>query len=554
MLTRRDALRAVALAPLAMAGCRCKEHYPTLAPAGLSTARSDPASVTPTDRLPAVLRPQARTAARTFGRVIDVHGHFFNASDIPVRGFMAECFGHQAFGPLKWLAEAAAPLADRIAERAPTALEEIQRLRALADACGHCTDGERWAYVRGYMTAETVAAARHVAEVTRNTELLRRYRTLTQGRIRRTSNVRSGLGSNNLSTDEVLDLVETLAAPDSAAIGALDESQRDAQVGADAADGFVTFLTCMESLRARNVHEYMHYLHRPTEPFGVDLVLDAMVDFDYWIDCPPRSPQNDQFALHALLGRIHGDFLRPVVSYNPWTDIEQNCASLDRVREARTCGFVAAKIYPAIGFFPFGNDSTTVKTKKRRPNLHELDVRLNAFFDYCAAERLPVIAHGEHKNGRDNAHDEFGGPTGWTALFKDYAQAAKAPVVSIGHFGGVDETTDWTREFAELMNTTPDGSLYADLGYWDALMCPTFPARRCNEARERLRCGLAAKVGPSGTAADRVMFGTDWFMISQLKGWARYPDTILESLRAIGVSDAALEKIFRLNAEACFKV
>ena len=58
----------------------------------------------------------------------------------------------------------------------------------------------------------------------------------------------------------------------------------------------------------------------------------------------------------------------------------------------------------------------------------------------------------------------------------------------------------------------------------------------------------------SGTAADGVMFGTDWFMIAQLKGWTRYPDKVLASLKAIGTSDAALEKIFRTNAEACFKL
>ena len=102
------------------------------------------------------------------------------------------------------------------------------------------------------------------------------------------------------------------------------------------------------------------------------------------------------------------------------------------------------------------------------------------------------------------------------------------------------------------MNGTPAKSLYADIGYWDALMCPTFPKRRCGEAREQLRQGLAATVG-SGTAADRVMFGTDWFMIAQLKGWTRYPDKVLASLKAIGTSDAALEKIFRTNAEACFR-
>ena len=138
-----------------MAACRCKEEYPALVPPG-----SQAAVASATGTLSPALRPFGTTAARTFGRVIDAHGHFFNASDIPVRGFMAVCIGHQSPFPLDWLAKAVAPLADLIAARAPTAAEEMQRLRALAQACGPCGDAERWAYVRGYMAAETVAAAR----------------------------------------------------------------------------------------------------------------------------------------------------------------------------------------------------------------------------------------------------------------------------------------------------------------------------------------------------------------------------------------------------------
>ena len=283
---------------------------------------------------------------------------------------MAECVGHRSPFPLDWLAKAVAPLADLIAERAPTAAEEMQRLRALAQACGPCGDAERWAYVRGYMAAETVAAARHVAEVTRNTEFLRRYRELTRGRRLGSTATRSSVGSSDLSADEVLEIVDRLALPGADVADTADDKTAEAEARADAADGFIGFLTCMTSLRARNVHEHMRHLRRPQEAFGVDVVLGAMVDFDYWIDCPPRSPQKHQFELHAMLCQLHGGYLRPLVSYNPWTDILEQDASLKRVCKARACGFVGAKIYPAIGFMPANNASTKVRTSKRRPDLN----------------------------------------------------------------------------------------------------------------------------------------------------------------------------------------
>ena len=116
-----------------------------------------------------------------------------------------------------------------------------------------------------------------------------------------------------------------------------------------------------------------------------------------------------------MLCQLHGGYLRPLVSYNPWTDILEQDASLKRVCKARACGFVGAKIYPAIGFMPANNASTKVRTSKRRPDLTLLDKKLKAFFAVCAEERIPILAHGEAKNGRDDAHDDFGGPKGWAA-------------------------------------------------------------------------------------------------------------------------------------------
>lgn len=49
------------------------------------------------------------------------------------------------------------------------------------------------------------------------------------------------------------------------------------------------------------------------------------------------------------------------------------------------------------------------------------------------------------------------------------------------------------------------------------------------------------------------MFGSDWLMLSLVKGWPDYPALVLESLQAIASNDE-VEKIFGLNAINCFNL
>ena len=217
--------------------------------------------------------------------------------------------------------------------------------------------------------------------------------------------------------------------------------------------------------------------------------------------------------------------------------------------------FVAVKIYPPTGFRPAGNETIPAATKKARPDLKKLDATLGAFFDKCAELRLPVLAHAAPSNGRDNAHDDFGGPKGWEALLKRYASASRAQIVDFGHFGGGQDAA-WIREFADLISRHPQMSLYADLGYWEELMCPDPPNSACSAARDWL--GKAMRVPISGTTEtvlDRTMFATDWLMLSQVKRWAEYPWLLHESLRSIlAANDADVAKVFGGNAKKCFRL
>jgi predicted TIM-barrel fold metal-dependent hydrolase len=492
-----------------------------------------------------VLAPPSNAVRAASGRgpVIDAHAHFFNASDVPVRGFLEECLGHRAPAAARLLIKALAHLADRLAERAPTAAQELEELNAIA--------GANLAAAQTRFEAERRATAARVADAVRGSEFERRYRQL-----KRRSPGPAAQRSGSLSPDEILGIVDTVEDPTAVQLSAA-ELDFDGEI----ADGMLGFLNYMLSYRWVNLQSYMKAFTVGPNAFGIDAVVGALIDFDYWLDCPPRSAHDDQLSVHQRLYELHVrrddsgtvPYFYPVVAYNPWTDINQKGAGLARVVHACTKGnFVGVKIYPPSGFRPAGNATIPAETCKSRPNLKELDSTLAAFFSTCADLQIPVIAHAARSNGRDDAHDEFGGPDGWSMLLSHFASASRTPIVSFGHFGGASA---WTAEFAALVASHPSMSLYADLGYWEELMC-SGPSPKCTAALDLLKDALKVSVGTAGeTLASRTMFATDWLMLSQVKRWATYPAGLQDSLgQILGSSSPDVAKILGGNAKKCFKL
>ena len=521
-------MRALAAAPMcAVSACGCRNEYPKPQIQQSALRRGNPAPIL----MPARLSGQQQLT-RAAGSVVDAHAHFFNASDVPIRGFIEESIGHNSPDWLQPLIKEMAKLAEDLADRAPTAAEELTSLDALSEMTRTLGRGEIQTGVEQWFQRERAAAAQRVVDVVGGTGFERSYRAMVP-QLRR--------GSDRLTPEEVLGVVAEAQDPRALSVG--DSRSK-------AAKAKLEFLFYMLSMRAANVRTYIEAFSPDDGSFGVDMVLGALVDFDYWLDCPPRSAHDDQVALHQHLATMHGGYMRPVVAYNPWTDIEQNGAALKRVRDAWASGmFVGVKIYPPTGFLPAANATTAVDTKKRRPDLQRLDDALGAFFTLCAQERIPVIAHAAHSNGRDAAHDEFSGPTSWERLLRRVVADTKTPIISLGHFGGDNPGTNWTRQFADLMKGYPTVRLFGDLGYWDHLMCEN--PNDCTSARNRLKDVLRTPVGEAEAVGDRVMFATDWLMLSQVSNWRTYPQHVREGLEAIaGSQDVA--KILGGNARTFF--
>lgn len=527
-LTRREVLRILAAAPLAATGGCCATRYPHSL---IDEGRIASSPVEP------ILAPRRWTLrADQPPTVIDVHAHFFNGSDVPVRGFVADCLGHKAPKAVQRLIKALALLAEKIAERAPTAFEELgelKNLEAQTKQAGVDVDDvvNRW-----FETQRRRTAAR-VVEVVRGSEFEHRYLEMNPAATRG--------ASRGIDDQEVLDVVESARSRD---VARSPSSAEDVQVAQARAK--LEFLNYMLAARVENLRTYIEAYAGQDAEAGVDLVLGALVDFDYWLDCPPRSSHDDQIALHEHLSGLHGGFMRPVVAYNPWIDIEQAEAGLQRILNACTSGrFAGVKIYPPTGFMAAGNEDVKVPTGKRRPDLKRLDDVLTTFFRTCAEKSIPIIAHAAHSNGRGDIHDDFSAPAVWDRLICRMVQDGLSPILDFGHFGGDDPSTAWTKQFAALMRSQPTARLFADLGYWDRLLCGD--ATACENARERLKAALAVKISENETVATRVMFASDWLMLSQVEGWREYPARVRSALSAIAPADV-VSRIMGENARQCF--
>jgi len=242
------------------------------------------------------------------------------------------------------------------------------------------------------------------------------------------------------------------------------------------------------------------------------------------------------------------------MSYNPWTDIAEQDRALHLVEQAERAKFVGTKIYPANGFQAYGN--AMLPNVPGRPTGTEVDAALKKFWLRSCELDLPVMSHAAPRMGKNDRHDLLGTPDGWKAMLNaDFWPDANGPRLNLGHFGGDEDHpreaggAGWPQQYVDLMRSTRGEKAYADLGYWNDLQCARQNSK-CRNASDRLKRALSYPAGSGRVAADRVMFGSDWLMLSREKDWSAYPRRLLKTISGIAPSD--VEKIFALNAKSCF--
>lgn len=486
---------------------------------------------------------------------IDVHAHIFNASDIDAVGFIRKDVAHSIEDDLlRHFVEGLAEVVNKLSGLAFTAKQEIAKLREYLEKAWEDSKVDA---VKDLLRDDAAAHRREVAEqvasLMRTIGLDKDFIRLQQAHA---DQMRKLLGQTSGPLEGPTTFEEEVSI-------AIDPARRLEQYrrkyGTDVAPsksldpgGYVEFIGHMLAYRWMNLMDYMHFYTEANDAFGIDALFASFVNFDYWL-APARSPQVEQMKLHALLSQMSGGYMLPIVAYNPWTDIEESDSSFKLVQAAITnYGFIGVKIYPPMGFYPYGNGSLPYPSSDKHPNLKELDRVMLRLAIWCAENNVPIMAHSGESNGRDQGGDEFGGPKGWHALLKQVAASAPSAKVvgNVAHFGGGSDAprhpkNDWPAEFAKLMNGPPENRVFGDLAYWEQLRWCDSAHPQCAVAKSRLLAALDA----NRLAANRIMFGTDWDMLSQEASWARYPLQVTKNLKGVVPS---MERFLYLNALECF--
>ncbi|WP_342238120.1 amidohydrolase family protein [Inquilinus sp. OTU3971] len=489
-LHRRDALLGIGSAALlASLGCR----------------RLDPV-----ERLPVI--PDTAYA-------IDVHCHVFNARDLPIASFVLDVVleGKPLSGlPLVPLVTLVSLVMNRSAWSPQRELRELERGRTPADDDLIQADIERAA-------AELLANTREAAAFRQKAvELL-------SGDGARLATAES-LGDGDV---RLLDLLARRDPSRAARPEGLPLRDRAGALPADAARGVtavedeVTGVFRLAKLVTRPRTELLRRLITlPARNDGdVALLVPALIDYSKWLN-EESSSLRDQIDVMSAIARRPGPYaVHPYVPFCPWRQMEEP-GHLAMVKDAvGQRGFIGVKLYPVMGFLPYGNaeanpDAYPPRLRQTGPDwAARLDQGLAALYDWCIAEDVPVMAHCSYSQFPNPAAGKCGSPEAWRPVLDRWPGLR----LNLGHFGGFwnlaeGEPNGWTGTIIGMMKTYP--TLYADLSDFDAVAEQTADQKTTNEAVLRaLNAVLDLQGGP---ARSRLMYGTDWVMLSRAPGTEDY--------------------------------
>ena len=306
--------------------------------------------------------------------------------------------------------------------------------------------------------------------------------------------------------------------------------------------GYINFVLHHFNYRHVNALDYLR-TYSPRSPRKIDLLVASMVDYDYWLAKGASTPTTLEAQVDLMVrvcevtqGRVHG-----FAPYCPFREVMTSSggspgAALRLVQRAvMSEGFLGVKMYPPMGFAPWGN--TGLKVWAGKPTLlpaaadpefgKRLDEALQRLFDWCIANEVPVMAHTNRSNAPYDDFKDLAGAEYWQLALQKFPGLD----VNFGHFGDTDLEDDdgkGSRTFIGLMSDEPNsGGLraFADSAYFAGVL--TQP-----KAVEKVLMSLYAD-SRKQILADRLMYGTDWTMTLPQQNVDKYLAQFIEVMRTV---------------------
>jgi predicted TIM-barrel fold metal-dependent hydrolase len=488
------------------------------------SACAEMAPLCPTD--PTVSNPSAALT-------IDTHAHFFNGSDLQIKEFLSQT----TVGPdseLYHLVNGMAGLLQTLAwHLAPSARAEKIAMAEYASRLKECDGSDQirrqasGAYQKGYALGrrELQASARALGKTSAGAAVLGPKPD------------QAGLGA------AIADLPETYEAFEDRRVNAV------TALGSQPTFlGYIQFVLHHFNYRHVNAIDYLTTYSKGSSR-KIDLVAASMVDYDWWLargraTATSLSDQVDVMSQVSVLlgGRVHG-----FVPFCPFREVStlDSAGMGDAMRLVRraveTRGFIGVKLYPPMGFAPWGNAGKTIWQGK--PSLpraasdaefgKRLDAAMQSLFTYCVANDVPVMAHTNHSNGPYEEFKDLAGSDYWKLALERFPGLR----VSFGHFGDTDPEDHGgarTRPFIQLMSQSigsPGANAFADSGYFAGTLMNQGKMRDVLQSLYSIEKRIMI---------ERLMYGTDWTMILPQKNVERYLSDFIDVMRRLEQAEPGL--------------
>jgi predicted TIM-barrel fold metal-dependent hydrolase len=509
----------------------------------------------------------AQPAAPKGRRFIDVHCHFFNAADLPVRGFisvvvLSDYAAVQAaprgvlsgirLGIWKGLAGTLADFVLR--SRAPTPREELQCLSQAA-ACGDFAASPTRS-IRPNVYASRLADI--LDEQLSNGGEGSRLRGLEQEEPAFLDFVLEEMKAAGIETPGTT--AHSLRAAPADRTGTLSRIADFLLTGRSVFSRYFEWARLLSSYRSLIAQQYLA-IEDPSQN-RIALATPALVDYNYWLDDQSPASLKEQIAVMRALSLRQPRPVHAFVPFDPLRAVRgkpDEPTALAIVQEAiRDHGFLGVKLYSPMGFRPRGNAERPLSFPAHASMGEEgfgrrLDEALTALYRWCHDEEVPILAHSLDSQA---AGDGFGGradPRFWLAVLEEFPSLR----LNLAHFGyfthalaagtnplAAFERT-WEHQIGTFVGDTRFSNVFADISYfWWAL-----PEGRTDATRlAAVKVLFTRYFERFDPRVERLMFGTDWIMTGRANGFDRYADNVESFFREIGLTEPQLDNLFYGNA------
>lgn len=327
--------------------------------------------------------------------------------------------------------------------------------------------------------------------------------------------------------------------------------------------------------------------HHAAEGYEAALLCPAMIDYDLWLgENVDASPLPDQVAVMGRLARrstgavVHGyaafDPLRKAYyDAGRFTGFDP-LALVNRAIEEE--GFLGVKLYPPMGFRPIGNSGAVCQTYPQvvlealAPNAatssatascaprpaagstlvgEKLDAAMAGLFDALVQRSACVIAHAGDSNGSGPGYGGRADHAHWIEVFRRWPTLR----VVLAHFGGFQSRSaaapagstfpeaSWEWTLGRHIKAHPDSPVFADLSYFTEI------AGKTPDELAAYTAVFTRWIAEFDPECRHLAFGTDWTMLGLEPAYEGYNERAYTYLRErCRLSEPAVNRILWENA------